>query len=103
MRGTRSGVRTAVGINAGSFCYGLLTAFGVALTLERWPAASTALRIGGAIYMAWPGLTSLRHAVGRTTRASLRADAREDVPAAPLARDLRIARSASGAAPGCRT
>jgi threonine/homoserine/homoserine lactone efflux protein len=87
-RGTRSGVRTAVGINAGSLCYGLLTAFGAALTLERWPAAWTALRIGGTAYMAWLGLASLRHALGRANRVSLRADAREDVPAAPLARDL---------------
>jgi threonine/homoserine/homoserine lactone efflux protein len=87
-RGMRSGVRTAVGINAGSICYGLLTAFGVALTLEQWPAAWTALRIGGTLYMAWLGLTSLRHALGRANRESLRADAREDVPAAPLARDL---------------
>jgi len=87
-RGTRSGVRTAVGINAGSICYGLLTAFGAALTLERWPAAWTALRIGGTAYMAWLGLISLRHALGRPDRRSLRAGAREDVPAAPLARDL---------------
>ena len=87
-RGMRSGVRTAVGINAGSICYGLLTAFGVALTLEQWPAAWTALRIGGTLYMAWLGLISLRHALGRANRESLRADAREDVPAAPLARDL---------------
>jgi threonine/homoserine/homoserine lactone efflux protein len=87
-RGMRSGVRTAVGINAGSIFYGLLTAFGAALALERWPAAWTALRIAGTMYMAWLGLISLRHALGLANRASLRAGAREDVPAAPLAREL---------------
>jgi threonine/homoserine/homoserine lactone efflux protein len=87
-RGTRSGVRTAVGINAGSTFYGLLTAFGVALALEQWPAAWTVLRVGGTAYLAWLGLTSLRHAMGTSDPASPRADAREHVPAAPLARDL---------------
>ena len=35
--GVRAGLETAVGVNAGSFCYGLLSAFGVALAIQRWP------------------------------------------------------------------
>ena len=34
--GVRSGMATAVGANTGSICYGLLTAFGVAVALQRW-------------------------------------------------------------------
>ena len=37
--GVRSGIATAVGANTGSICYGLLTAFGVAVALQRWPLA----------------------------------------------------------------
>ena len=60
--GVRAGLVTAVGINAGSFCYGLLTAFGFAVALQRWPSAWTLLRAGGAIYLAWLGAQSLRRA-----------------------------------------
>ncbi len=81
-------MRTAVGINAGSAFYGVLTAFGVALALERWPAVWTVLRIAGITYLAWLGLSSLRHALGSQHHAGPGADAREDAPAAPLARDL---------------
>jgi threonine/homoserine/homoserine lactone efflux protein len=60
--GTRAGIETAVGINAGSAFYGLLTAFGVAVALQRWPAVWTVLRVAGVAYLAWLGLASLRRA-----------------------------------------
>ena len=60
--GTRAGIATAVGANSGSICYGLLSAFGLALALQRWPYAWVALRAGGVAYMAWLGLQSLRRA-----------------------------------------
>jgi len=60
--GTRAGVETAVGINAGSFCYGLLSAFGLALALRRVPSVWEVLRLGGALYLAWLGVQSLRRA-----------------------------------------
>ena len=65
--GTRAGVAAAVGANSGSICYGVLSAFGFALALQRWPAAWIVLRTGGVIYMAWLGVQSLRRAfsVGR--------------------------------------
>lgn len=59
----RSGVATAVGANTGSMCYGLLTAFGVALALQRLPMVWAALRVGGIAYLAWLGLRSLRLAL----------------------------------------
>jgi threonine/homoserine/homoserine lactone efflux protein len=58
--GVRSGVATAVGTNAGSICYGLLTAFGVAVTLQRWPMVWLVLRAAGTAYLAWLGIRSLR-------------------------------------------
>jgi threonine/homoserine/homoserine lactone efflux protein len=61
--GTRAGLATAVGANSGSICYGLLSAFGLALALQRWPAAWVALRVAGVIYMGWLGLQSLARAL----------------------------------------
>jgi threonine/homoserine/homoserine lactone efflux protein len=58
--GVRSGIATAVGVNTGSICYGLLTAFGVAVTLQRWPLVWVVLRAAGTAYLAWLGARSLR-------------------------------------------
>jgi threonine/homoserine/homoserine lactone efflux protein len=66
--GTRAGVATAVGANSGSICYGFLSAFGLALTLQRWPAAWAALRAAGVIYMGWLGLQSLARAFADSRR-----------------------------------
>jgi threonine/homoserine/homoserine lactone efflux protein len=60
--GTRAGLATAAGANAGSICYGLLTAFGVSVLLQRWPSVWVALRIGGTAYLAWLGFRSLMRA-----------------------------------------
>jgi threonine/homoserine/homoserine lactone efflux protein len=60
--GTRAGVATAIGANAGSMCYGMLTAFGVSILLQRWPSIWVALRIGGTAYLAWLGWRSLMRA-----------------------------------------
>jgi len=60
--GVKSGVATAIGANTGSISYGLLTAFGEALALQRWPAVWVALRVAGTVYLAWLGLRSLRAA-----------------------------------------
>lgn len=60
--GMRGGVMTAVGINAGSFCYGLLSALGFAAALRRWPSAWTVVHGAGVLYLAWLGLQSLRRA-----------------------------------------
>ncbi len=57
--GVRSGVATAVGANTGSICYGLLTAFGVAVALQRWPMVWVVLRWAGTAYLAWLGIRSL--------------------------------------------
>jgi threonine/homoserine/homoserine lactone efflux protein len=61
--GTRAGVETAIGTNLGSVCYGVVSAFGLALSLKRWPSMWTVLRVGGAIYLAWLGIHSIRRAL----------------------------------------
>lgn len=60
--GVRAGVETAVGVNAGSMFYGVLSAFGVALALQRWPNAWMVLRGAGVLYLSWLGIKSLVHA-----------------------------------------
>jgi threonine/homoserine/homoserine lactone efflux protein len=92
--GVRSGVVTAVGCNTGSILYGLLTAFGVGLALQRWPAVWTALRFTGVAYLTWLGTRSLLRA---SRRAPAPAGSVGSPPASspasgasrPPARDLR--------------
>ncbi|HEX6974166.1 MAG TPA: LysE family translocator [Vicinamibacterales bacterium] len=60
--GTRAGVITAIGINSGSLCWGLLTAFGFAVAVQHYPGAWSVLRAGGVAYLAWLGVQSLRKA-----------------------------------------
>lgn len=61
--GVRAGLETAVGLNASSFCYGLLSAFGFAVALQRWPSAWVLMRAVGALYLSWLGFQSIRRAV----------------------------------------
>lgn len=61
--GARAGLLTAVGCNTGNICYGILTAFGFAVALQRWPSAWLVLRVAGVTYLAWLGLRSLVRAV----------------------------------------
>jgi threonine/homoserine/homoserine lactone efflux protein len=72
--GTRAGLFTALGCNAGSVLYGVLTAFGFAAALQQWPSAWLVLRVAGIGYLAWLGLASLgramRGADGRTINAA---------------------------------
>ena len=42
--GMRAGVETAAGVNSGSAVYGLVSAFGLAVALRKWPAMWVALR-----------------------------------------------------------
>ena len=61
--GVRSGVATAIGVNAGSVVYGLLTAFGMSVALQRRPDVWALLRYAGAAYLAWLGARSLWRAL----------------------------------------
>ena len=69
--GVRAGIETALGVNASSVCYGLLTSLGVALLLQRFPVAWATMRIAGALYLSWLGAVSLMRAfTGRASSAS---------------------------------
>jgi len=67
--GTRAGVETAAGVNSGSVVYGLVSAFGLAVTLRTWPAIWTALRVGGGVYLLWLAARSLRSAIAPSRQA----------------------------------
>src|SRR5262245_32902477 len=67
--GTRAGLETAVGANAGSVCFGILCAFGVSIAVQRWPSVWLVLRTAGVAYLAWLGIQSLRRAVSSATRS----------------------------------
>jgi threonine/homoserine/homoserine lactone efflux protein len=69
--GVRAGLETAVGVNAGSLCYGFLSAFGVALAIQRWPPVWLVLRVAGGGYIAWLGARSVYDALrGSGTRSA---------------------------------
>ena len=61
--GARAGLFTAAGANTGSLCYGLLTAFGFAAALQRWPSAWLVLRWAGVAYLSWLAIQSLLRVV----------------------------------------
>ena len=67
--GVRAGLVTAIGINTASLCYGMLTAFGFAFALRRWPSAWTVVHVAGVVYLAWLGLQSLHRALQRRSIA----------------------------------
>jgi threonine/homoserine/homoserine lactone efflux protein len=60
--GTRAGVQTAIGTNLASLCYGVLTAFGFAVALRRWPSVWDTLQVLGAVYLGWLAVQSFRRA-----------------------------------------
>ena len=84
--GTRAGVETAAGVNSGSVVYGLISAFGLAVTLRQWPAVWTVLRLGGGLYLFWLALRSLLSAFAPSRPAVLLP--RDDVRRPPL-RNIR--------------
>jgi len=86
--GVRTGVATAIGVNAGSIAYGLLTAFGVSAALQRWPSVWIVLRLAGVAYLAWLGVRSLGRAAspGSTFGAGLKGPALPNAGAAQSGR-----------------
>jgi amino acid exporter len=60
--GRRSGIALALGVAAGSFCWALLTAFGLSAVLVYYAAALTAIKIAGGVYLLWLAYKSFRSA-----------------------------------------
>jgi threonine/homoserine/homoserine lactone efflux protein len=81
-RGSATGVETAAGVNAGSLCYGLISAFGLSYALRRWPSVWLVLRIAGSGYLIWRSLQ-------RAVRARVPASSATTADSIPLPRALQ--------------
>jgi threonine/homoserine/homoserine lactone efflux protein len=60
--GRRSGLAAALGAAAGNTTHATLAGIGLSVLISRWPAAALAVNVGGAAYLAWLGVGSLRRA-----------------------------------------
>ena len=64
--GPGAAVATALGVITGTAFWLAAAVFGIALVIASWPPALTALRIGGAIYLTYLGISGLRVATRRS-------------------------------------
>jgi threonine/homoserine/homoserine lactone efflux protein len=69
-RGRRGGVHTAAGVALGQLVWALAASAGLVALLHAWEPAFLALRIAGAAYLLYLGLTSLRSAFAPKAAAS---------------------------------
>jgi len=69
-RGRRGGVHTAAGVALGQLVWALAASAGLVALLHAWEPAFLALRIAGAVYLLYLGLTALRSAFTREPAAS---------------------------------
>jgi threonine/homoserine/homoserine lactone efflux protein len=72
MKGRRHAFATAVGISTGALLWGALAALGATAVLTASHVAYTALRIAGALYLTWIGVSMLRHSFAQ--RSALESD-----------------------------
>ena len=69
-RGRRGGIDTAAGVALGQLVWALAASAGLAALLHAWEPAFVALRIAGAAYLLYLGLTALRSAFARREAAA---------------------------------
>lgn len=74
--GRRLGLATSVGVTCGLAVWSLAAAIGVATLLRRSEPAFTALKLVGALYLAWLGIQALRMAWSGRERESAAASTR---------------------------
>ncbi|MEY4749346.1 MAG: hypothetical protein RIQ60_1560 [Pseudomonadota bacterium] len=67
--GVRGGLAAAAGINAGCVVHAIAAAFGLAALLATSAAAFTALKLMGAVYLAWLAFGMLRSALDTRAQA----------------------------------
>ena len=67
--GVRGGLAAAAGINAGCVVHAIAAAFGLAALLATSAAAFTALKLMGAVYLAWLAFGMLRSALDTRPQA----------------------------------
>ncbi|MEP7185239.1 MAG: LysE family translocator [Rhodanobacter sp.] len=58
--GRSRGLAAVAGIIAGGICHVLMTALGISVLVKMLPDAFNALLLGGALYIAWIGISMLR-------------------------------------------
>jgi threonine/homoserine/homoserine lactone efflux protein len=85
-RGRRGGVDTAAGVALGQLVWALAASLGLVALLSAREPAFTALRIAGAAYLLYLGLTALRSAFGRAPEPSALPNRRLRTP--PLVQGL---------------
>ena len=85
-RGRRGGVHTAAGVALGQLVWALAASAGLVALLSAWEPAFLALRIAGAAYLLYLGLTALRSAFTRAREPSAVLDERLRTP--PLVQGL---------------
>ncbi|MFI6169839.1 LysE family translocator [Nocardia sp. NPDC051052] len=85
VRGTRTAFATAFGVGCGLLVWGIAATGGLSVLLTTSQAAYTVLRIAGAMYLVWLGVTSLV-ALWRSGRAGASDVADEGVPGGSLLR-----------------
>ena len=75
-KGRRQGIAFGLGCAAGCLSHTVLTAIGVSALIAASPAAFTALKVMGGIYLIWLGLNAVRSRVGARVE-SVQADEQE--------------------------
>jgi threonine/homoserine/homoserine lactone efflux protein len=85
-RGRRGGVHTAAGVALGQLVWALAASAGLVALLHAWGPAFLALRIAGAAYLLYLGLTALHSALTRTREPSAALEQRLRTP--PLVQGL---------------
>jgi threonine/homoserine/homoserine lactone efflux protein len=63
--GRAGGLGAAAGAALANSLHATAAGFGLAVVFARWPAALTALRVAGALYLGWLGAASLYRVAGR--------------------------------------
>ena len=62
--GRKRGLTAALGAMTANATQAMLALVGVSALIVRWPEALYVLKIGGALFLAWCGVKSLRRAIG---------------------------------------
>lgn len=85
--GRRDGLVTTVGICSGLYVHATLSALGVSAILLHSAEAFAAMKIAGAVYLAWLGIQSFRSAARGGPRTELQGAAAARVPGAQSFRE----------------
>ncbi len=89
--GHRAGLSAALGAAAANSTHASLAGFGLWVAVGRWPLVLSAIRLGGALYLAWLGVSSLRRVVQSWSKAPVTLDAERAVVIGSASRPHRAA------------